>query len=192
MFKKLLAKTITKFKNLPNKVFLDKLEKQELLTIGEGTYGRNNLIIDIYKGSEAKVIIGKYCSISKHVRLITGGIHPMNWVSTFPFRAKLNLKDKYTDGMPYTKGDIMIGNDVWLGTDIIIMSGVKVGHGSIITAGSIVTKDVEPYAIVGGVPANTLKYRFTQEQIQQLLKMAWWDWDKEKIKQEIGFLNNLL
>jgi acetyltransferase-like isoleucine patch superfamily enzyme len=86
-------------------------------------------------------------------------------------------------GHPSCKGDIRIGNDVWIGAKATIMSGVNIGHGSIVAAGSLVTKDVEPYSIVGGNPAKHLKYRFDKNQIDDLLDIAWWNWNESKIKE---------
>ena len=160
------------------------------LQVGKCTYGYNNLRIDMYQGSEAKVVIGKYCSIAKDVGVITGGIHPMDRVSTYPFRIQFNLKGKYKDGMPYTKGDIVIGNDVWIGTNVTILSGVKVGDGAVIATNSILSKDVPPYAVVGGNPARIIRYRFSQEVIDELLEIKWWDWSDEKVIESITQLSS--
>lgn len=85
-------------------------------------------------------------------------------------------------GHPSCKGNIIIQNDVWIGAKSTIMSGVKISNGSVVGAGSVVTKDVPPYAIVAGNPAKVVKYRFTEEQIEKLLSIAWWNWDEQKIK----------
>jgi serine acetyltransferase len=85
-------------------------------------------------------------------------------------------------GHPSCKGDIIIQNDVWIGAKSTIMSGVKISNGSIVGAGSVVTKDVPPYAIVAGNPAKIVKSRFTEEQIEKLLTIAWWNWDEQKIR----------
>ena len=87
-------------------------------------------------------------------------------------------------GHPTCKGDVIIENDVWVGAKSSIMSGIKISNGSIIAAGSTVTKDVPPYAIVAGNPGRIVKLRFNENQIDQLLKIAWWDWDEDKIKNE--------
>lgn len=168
---------------------LDKLIKEGFVVIGNHTYGVNNLEIDIYKGSVAKVSIGKYFSIGPNVRIITGGIHPTDWISTYPFRARWNLPGKFSDGSPYTKGDIIIGNDVWISTEVIILSGVCIGNGVVVAAGAVVTKDIPDYAIVGGNPAKIIRYRFNEEKINLLLKMKWWDWDEDIIKGKINYLN---
>lgn len=91
----------------------------------------------------------------------------------------------------------MIGNDVWIGYDAIIMPGVKIGDGAIIGTRAVVTKDIPPYTIVGGVPAKPIRKRFDDKTIEKLLSIKWWNWDKEKIKQNIqsiqsGNINDLI
>jgi len=161
-----------------------------VLSVGKHTYGLENLIIDEYKGSEAKIHIGKYCSLSKNIRIITGGIHPVDRISTFPFRAKFNLNGKFKNGMPYSKGDIFIGNDVWIGTGVTILSGVTIGDGAVIATNSTVTKNIPPYAVAGGVPCKIIRNRFENEIIEKLLKIKWWDWDDKKIIDNIEFLTS--
>jgi len=96
-------------------------------------------------------------------------------------------------GHPSCKGDIIIENDVWIGATATIMSGVKISNGAVVGAGSVVTKDVPPYAIVAGNPAKVVKYRFTEEQIEKLLSIAWWDWEEQKIRDNamIMWSNNI-
>ena len=86
-------------------------------------------------------------------------------------------------GHPTCNGDIIIENDVWVGARSTIMSGVKISNGAVVAAGSVVTKDVPPYTIVGGNPARIIKYRFDESQIEKLLKISWWDWDEDKIRE---------
>ena len=83
------------------------------------------------------------------------------------------------------KGDIVIGNDVWIGYDAVIMAGVRIGDGAIIGTRAVVTKDVEPYSIVGGVPAKEIRKRFSPEVIKKLMELQWWNWPIEKIKDAI-------
>jgi acetyltransferase-like isoleucine patch superfamily enzyme len=168
-------------------IFKQNIEKGYLV-MGNHSYG--NPEVHTYKGSEAKVVIGKYCSIGPNCLFITGGIHPTNWVSTYPFRAKWNLEGKEKDGMPSTKGDIIVDNDVWIGSNVTILSGVHIGDGAVICTGAVVTKDVGAYSIVGGVPAKEFKKRFDQETIEKLLKIKWWDWEEEKIRKWIPFLSS--
>lgn len=121
--------------------------------------------------------IGKFCSIGPNVQ-IGLGIHPTNHISTYPgFFSTIA-----SGSMPFVENtaleehrQIHIGNDVWIGNMAIVLDGVRVGHGAIIGAGAVVTKDVPPYAVVGGVPARLLYMRFDKDMIQFLLEFAWWD-----------------
>lgn len=88
------------------------------------------------------------------------------------------------------KGDIIIGNDVWIGYDAIIRAGVTIGDGAIIGTRALVTKDVEPYTIVGGIPAKPIRKRFSDETIAELERIRWWDWNEEKIRQNISVLQS--
>jgi Acetyltransferase (isoleucine patch superfamily) len=131
-----------------------------------------------------KLIIGKFCAIAKNVKFIMNGAnHKMSGFSTYPFQIFGNgweMVMPSTNDLPY-KGDTIIGNDVWLGYDSLIMPGVKIADGAIIASKSVVTKDVGAYEIFGGNPAQLIKRRFGPEIIEQLLKIAWWNWDVEKI-----------
>jgi acetyltransferase-like isoleucine patch superfamily enzyme len=158
------------------------------LEVGRHTYG-HPLIVS-YQGSETRVVIGHFGSISPGVMLITGGVHPVDWVSTFPFRIQWGLKGALADGTPATRGDIVIGSDVWIGTDAMVLSGVTVGHGAVIAARAVVTRDVPPYAIVAGVPARVVRYRFDPETIDRLLAMRWWEWDDKRIMDAVPLLSS--
>ena len=154
-----------------------------MLEVGRHTYGVPE--IDVYKGSERNVTIGSFCSISKGVRLITGGIHQKDWVSLYPFRTTFNLPGAYIDGMPTSNGEIVIGNDVWIGNSVTIMPGVIIGDGAIIGTNALVTSDVAPYTIVGGNPAKLIRRRFDEETTQFLLQLAWWNWPIEQITKNL-------
>lgn len=184
--KETIAELILSIQEIPVRFFHFKLIRSGLLEVGRYTYGRP--IVDVYKNSERKVTIGSFCSISKNVRIITGGIHPSDWVSTFPIRDFVGVNIPY-DGMPTSNGEVIIGHDVWIGTGVTILSGVKIGTGAIIAACSVITRDVPPYSIVAGVPAKTIRYRFTEDQISELMKIKWWEWKIEKIKSNIHLLN---
>ena len=155
------------------------------VTIGIGTYGVTPKTVLFFK-EEDSVTIGSYCSIATGVKILASGEHNYQAVSTFPFKAKLqNLGDEHDT---ISKGAVYVGNDVWLGTNCIILSGVRIGDGAVVAAGSIVTSDVSPYAIVGGIPAKTIKFRFTEDNIADLLKIKWWEWSSEFLMSNIDDL----
>ncbi len=115
------------------------------------------------------------------------GHHPTSSATSFPIHWILikTANPEENGGKPL---GVDIGNDVWIGRGATIMPGVSVGHGAIIGTGAVVTRDVQPYAVVGGVPARLIRYRFPAETIAKLLAIRWWDWDDEKIKREAGSL----
>jgi acetyltransferase-like isoleucine patch superfamily enzyme len=153
-------------------------------SIGEFTYGEP-LILEW--GENTTLKIGKFCSFAKDVTILLGGNHRGDWITTFPFSAFFD-EFKHIPGHPATKGDVIIGNDVWIGTDSLILSGVNIGDGAIVGARSVVTKNVEPYAIVAGNPAKQIKTRFTDDVIEDLLKIEWWNWEIEEIKENMSLL----
>ncbi len=157
------------------------------LSIGEYSYGMPNILK--YRGDNNRVKIGKFCSIAAEVTIFVGGNHPTTWISTYPFRRKFDLPGQLEDGHPQSKGDVVIGPDVWIGYGTTILSGVTVGAGAIIAARSVVTKDVSPYHVVGGNPAKMIRARFSDQQIEDLLAIAWWDWSVEKILTAVDDLN---
>lgn len=149
-------------------------------TIGEYTYGTPQ-VIDWEGGGKLK--IGKFCSIADNVRILLGGGHRIDWTSTYPFNV---LNEKFPNaigiqGHPVSKGDVIIGNDVWIAYGVTIMSGVVIGDGAVIGAGSLVTRNIEPYTINVGNPANKIRSRFSEEQIKDLLILRWWDLTQEEI-----------
>lgn len=134
-----------------------------------------------------KLIIGKFCAIASDVKFImNGGNHHTDYFTSYPFSIFGQAWEKAEpSSWPY-KGDTVIGNDVWIGYNAVIMPGVTVGDGAIIGAKSVVTKNVTPYTIVAGNPAQPIKKRFDDDIINLLLQLKWWDWDVDKIT------NNLL
>ena len=138
--------------------------------------------------------IGKFCSIGPDCK-IGLGIHPSKvFVSTHPAffsiskQAQITFSDK--NYFQETK-DIKIGNDVWIGANVMVIDGVSISDGVIVAAGSVVVNDIPPYAIVGGVPAKVIKYRFCDSEIQQLLKVKWWNMDIEYLKGNFKKFHNI-
>jgi virginiamycin A acetyltransferase len=163
------------------------------ISVGKYTYinqGIGNIrhFGDLKKG---KIVIGKYNSIGKNLTLFLNENHPIDSVTTYPFG------HLHTDIFPninpnkmqgYGNGDIIIENDVWIGENTTIMSGVKIHNGAIVAANSHVVKDCPPYSICGGNPAKIIKYRFNKNQINNLLKIKWWDLDETIINKKINLL----
>lgn len=158
----------------------DELKRQGRLLIGKYSYGLP-IIINYNEDQNVKVVIGKFCSIADNLRIILGGQHHTDWISTYPFRILFSLEGSDQDKHPSLRGDVIIQNDVWIGRDVIIFDGVTIGNGAVIGCGAVVTKDVAPYEIVAGNPCRRIRMRFSDEEIVKLLKIAWWDWDIAKI-----------
>lgn len=164
-------------------------EKRENVEIGDYTY--------INGGHIYEARIGKFCSIGYGVT-IGPGEHPLDRISTFPISSR--VLGIYDEEEFVNKGQTKIGNDVWIGNNAVVLQGVHVGDGAVIAAGAVVTHDVPPYAIVGGVPAKVLRYRFGEDELKKILDLKWWDKDLEWIrknreifKEEIrGDITNIL
>jgi len=146
--------------------------------IGSFTYINNGTTV--FYGTS----IGRYCSIGKNNEI--GPVdHPLDWLSSSPVQYNIaeHFPDytEYCDPFPQVKisrpSSTIIGNDVWIGSLCVIKRGVSIGDGAVIASGAVVTKDIPPYAIAGGVPAKVIRYRFSKEIIEKLLKIKWWDLD---------------
>lgn len=164
-------------------------------TVGKGTYLAPNSELN-------NCIIGKFCSIASYTKVISG-THPTNtYVSTHPAFFSVNKQAGFTfvnentfEEYIYVDEEnqkvVSIGNDVWIGYDVTILEGVTIGNGAIIAAGAVVTKNVEPYTIVGGVPAKEIRKRFTLEEIDFLLNFEWWNKDFEWLEKNSYLFNDI-
>ncbi len=154
--------------------------------IGDHTYGGIDLIDS---GSDDDLEIGKFTSIAGDVAIICGN-HNYNFVSNYPFKSIWNMFWRQLDDVDdhIYNAKTVIGNDVWIGRSAIISGGITIGDGAIVAANAVVTKDVPPYAIVGGNPAKILRYRFSDEIIEGLLKIKWWEWSDEKVNANLHLI----
>ena len=159
--------------------FMNKNKRYAKYHIGDWTYGTPQ-VFSWREGTTLK--IERFCSIADGVIILLGGEHRIDWVTTYPF-SKLFPKARGFTGHPRSRGDVIIGNDVWIGTDALILSGVEIGNGAVIAARSVVTEDVAPYSIMAGNPAKHIKFRFSESIIDDLQKIAWWDWPLSKIEE---------
>lgn len=146
------------------------LKEDVYTTIGSHSYNNH---AKIYRWSDAPLIIGKYCAISYGVKFVMDdGKHKVDIVTSYPFKHHKIGGDK----------GIRIGDDVWIGMNATILYGVTIGNGVTIAAGAVVTHDVPDYCLVGGVPAKIIKRKCTEEEAAQMNKIAWWDWDDDKVE----------
>lgn len=156
-------------------------------------FEKNNVLYH-YPINGDKLKIGKFCSIACGSKfLFTSANHTLGSLSTYTFPIffdEWELDAKNIRSAWDNKGDIVIGNDVWIGYEAVILSGVTIGDGAIIGTRAVVTKDVPPYTIVGGVPAKPIRRRFDDETIAELLRLRWWDWDREKISRNISAIQS--
>ena len=153
--------------------------------IGDFTYGFP--IVRTW-GEDARLKVGKFCSIGGNVQIFLGGNHHTEWLTTYPFNVL--LKDQFPGidgGVAATKGDVPIGNDVWIASDVTILSGVTIGDGAVIANGAVVAKDVPPYSIHGGVPARTRGVRVDALSLA-VDGVCWWDWPLEKLAEAVPIL----
>ncbi|WP_423408379.1 CatB-related O-acetyltransferase [Heyndrickxia sp. MSNUG] len=161
--------------------------------VGKGTYIESNVKIGDYSYINTNSYvenceIGKFCSISSGV-FISPFEHPLNYRTTHPFTYNKSY-GFVQENNNLERKKVYIGNDVLISLNVVIKEGITIGNGAVVGAGSIVTKDVKPYEIVGGVPAKHIKYRFCPEEIENLEKVKFWDWNKEKIINNIDYLRN--
>lgn len=157
------------------------------LSVGDYSYGTPALFYDV-GDPEASLTIGRFCCFADDVKIFIGrhGRHHYDFLSTYPIGMVLGAPSRIDASVAYDRHlNVTIGSDVWIARGATIMAGVTIGHGAVIGACSLVAKDVDPYVIVGGVPAKPLKARFTPSQVERLLKTLWWEWPEEDLKANI-------
>ena len=192
------AKELRPNKNLKNICYINNIIKNPNIIIGDYTYYNceNNpesfekdCVLYHYEEFGDKLIIGKFCSIGENVRFIMNAAnHNLSAITTYPFTAIMQeesgINKEHLAELP-NKGDTIVGNDVWIGQNVTIMPGVHIGDGAVIGANSVVAKNVQPYTIVAGNPIKENRKRFSNDEINILLEIEWWNWDIDKI------INNL-
>ncbi len=181
--------------------FLKNIIKNPNIIVGDYTYYHDfedvhnfeNNVKYHFDFTGDKLIIGKFCMIASDVKFIMNGAnHITEAISSFPFDIFGGEWKKAMDETDYPiKGDTVVGNDVWIGYNATIMPGIKIGDGAIIATNATVVKDVPPYSIIGGNPAKIIKKRFSDDEIEKLCNVKWWDWDVETITQNIHWLTRL-
>ena len=179
-----------------NTVFLKPLVTSPKIEVGEFTYYNDSddpTLFEtrnvLYTAGPEKLIIGKFCAIAMGAEfLMSSANHPMLGSTAFPFFIFGGTwLEKTAEFLPRirSRGNTVIGNDVWIGREAVIMPGVTIGDGAIIAASAVVVSDVAPYTTVGGNPARPLKKRYSDEDIDRLLRVAWWNWPIDAITEHV-------
>lgn len=161
-----------------------RLQRQGRVFIGAESYGVSTIHTFVHDTTCLR--IGNYSSVG--CTILLGGEHAHDMVTTYPHRIQWGMAEAGEDGFPAKTGDTLIGSDAWVAYGATLLSGVHVGDGAIVANGALVTKDVPPYAIVGGCPAKVIRYRFTDEQIEALLDIRWWDWPQDEVRAAVPHL----
>jgi virginiamycin A acetyltransferase len=190
--------TVFPFAGYDRLCFLKNVVNHPQITIGDYTYYDDFSSVEnfqknvkyLFDFSQDRLSIGRFCMLASGVEFIMNGAnHLSGSVSAYPFAIFGGDWSSAMDGKSYpTKGDTVIGNDVWIGYRAAILPGVTIGDGAIIGSYAVVTRDVSPYAIVGGNPAKLIRKRFDDTVINRLLEIAWWNWPVEKITQYVSLL----
>jgi virginiamycin A acetyltransferase len=182
----------------PRVGFLKPLVTAENIEIGEFTYYddpagpdtfQDRCVLYHYPFIGDRLVIGRFCALAEGVRFVMNGAnHAMSGFSTYPFNIFGHGWEEGFDQVTWEKenrGDTVVGNDVWLGTGVMVMPGVTIGDGAIVAARSVVSRDVEPYTIAGGNPAEPIRRRFDDGTVARLLAVAWWDWPVDRISRNL-------
>ena len=156
------------------------------LVMGDMSYYAPRVIRD--QGGHGRVIVGNFASVAADADMLLGGMRRSDRVSQFALRVMLETDTD--DDLAYGRGDIVIGSDTWVTTGCTVLSGVRIGDGAVVGTQAVVTEDVRPYAIVVGNPAREVGRRFTDEQVEALLRIRWWDWPTDLVRQRVDLLSS--
>lgn len=193
------SRTLYPIEGVTSTVYLKNIIINPQVIVGDYTYyddpedvhNFEKSVLYLFEFMGDRLIIGKFCQIATGVRFIMNGSnHSMNGFSTYLFKVFGGQWASKDPMQVVNKGDTVIGNDVWIGNSATIMQGIKIDDGAIIGTNSLVTKDVESYTIVGGNPAKEIRKRFNDETIRLLLALKWWDWDVQKITDNLEFITS--
>jgi virginiamycin A acetyltransferase len=181
------ADTLARQVTLEDHVTLEKGSYIGAKKIGRYSFIGLNSYVD--KSTES---IGRFCSIAMSAKISMKN-HPMDWISSHPFTYHKSygfVHDNFTiPGL--TDKKTKIGHDVWIGTNVTILAGVTIGNGAILGANSLVTKDVEPYSIVSGSPAQHIRFRFDPDTVRRINDSAWWNWEDEQLKKNLNLFRDV-
>lgn len=187
--------------NIPSLCYIKNVIKNPNIIVGDFTYyddvnGADKFeehVTHHYDFIGDKLIIGKFCAIAKGIEFIMNGAnHKMDGATTYPFYIIGSGWEKFVpqnDELPL-KGDTVVGSDVWIGQNVTVLPGVHIGDGAVIGANSVVASNIPPYTVAAGNPCRVVKKRFDDETAKFLLKLKWWDWDTEKITENIEILQS--
>lgn len=181
-FYKYYKKKCWKKANKNNNVVLKDINNYKNVIVGKYSYGLVDALF--HSKTDEKLYIGDFCSIAPNVLFIVASDHNYNNLSTYPF--KVMIAGEKAEAL--SKGDIIVKDDVWIGANSTILSGITINQGAVVAAGSVVTKDIPPYAIVGGNPAKIIKYRFSEKIIEKLLNVDFSKLSNDIINRNINSL----
>jgi acetyltransferase-like isoleucine patch superfamily enzyme len=167
---------------------LERLKRQGRVVWGEGSIAVPQVVV-FEHDDETRLVVGRYCGLASTATFLLGGAHPVDRVSTYPFRIRWDLPGAGLDGFPVKKGDIVVEDGAWVAHGALVLAGVRIGRGAIVAAGAVVTKDVPPYWIVGGNPAVPIRQRFDDDAIAAIEASRWWERDTAEIVRTIDELN---
>lgn len=159
------------------------------IVIGEGSYGYP-IVRTFVNEDSVRLIVGNYCSLASEALFLLGGEHPLDRVSTFPFRARLGIGRPVGEAFQVAVSDTVLGSDVWVAARAVILAGTRIGNGAVVAAGAVVTRDVPAYAVVAGSPARIVGFRHTEEVIERLEQIQWWEWPKGEIEGIVELLSD--